>query len=303
MPSGKRAKQQRREAAASGKTPPPVRSKGGGGLPRGPRQASPRALAIGGGVVVIVIVAIVLAVVLGKSNGSNTGGASGDALTLKLASGTPAVGSSTGQDALQGAQQVATLFKGIPQDHFVLGSPTAPVTLTEFIDLQCPDCQIFETQDLPTLIKKYVRTGKLRIKMEPWMILDRPGTGVTDSHRGQKATIAAAAQNKAFQFAEVLYYNQGTEETNWMNDGVISQIAASVDGLKPAQLVSDANSASTATLVRQIDSLASSLAAKFPNFTGTPGLFLSKGNSAPQLYGAGVPNLSDLEHAIDALAK
>ena len=300
MPSGKRAKQQRREAAGA-KTPPPVRSKGG--LPRGPRQASPRALAIGGGVVVIVIVAIVLAVVLGKSNGSSTGNGSGDALTLQLASGTPAVGSSTSPTALQGAQDVATLFKGIPQDHFVLGSPTAPVTLTEFIDLQCPDCQIFETQDLPTLIHKYVRTGKLKIKMEPWMILDRPGTGVTDSHRGQKATIAAAAQNKAFQFAEVLYFNQGTEETNWMNDGVISQIAASVDGLKPAQLVSDANSAATATLVRQIDGLAGSLATKFPNFTGTPGLFLSKGNSAPQLYGAGVPTMSDLEHAIDALLK
>ena len=56
-------------------------------------------------------------------------------------------------------------------------------------------------------LQKYVRTGKLRIKVEPWSILDRPGTGVTDSDRGQKATIAAAAQNKAFQFAEVLYFN------------------------------------------------------------------------------------------------
>jgi len=305
MPSGKRAKQQRREAAATGKTPPPVRSKGGAG---GQRQASPRALAIGGGVVVIVIVAVVLAVVLGKSNGSGPTNGSGDSPTLHLAAGTPAVGSSK-NSVLQGATNIETMFKGIPENHFVLGSPTAPVTLTEFIDLQCPDCKQFETTELPTLVQKYVRTNKLQIKMEPWDILDRT-PDVHDSLRGQKATIAAAAQNRAFQFAELLYFNQGTEETGWMTDGVISQLAAGVDGLKPAQLVSDANSSATATLVHQIDALATSLTAKFPptqtsGFNGTPGIFLSKGNSAPVLFDntAGVPDLGNLEHAIDALAQ
>ena len=67
-----------------------------------------------------------------------------------------------------------------------------------------------------------------------------------DSDRGQKATIAAAAQNKAFNFAQVLYDNQGTEDTGWMNDAMISNIAASVDGLKPYQLATDANSAAHA---------------------------------------------------------
>lgn len=302
MPSGKRAKQQRRQAAQA---PPPVRSKGAGGQ----RQASPRALAIGGGVILIVIVAIVLAVVLGKSNG-NGGTGSGDSLTIKLASGTASVGSSTSPAALQGATEAAALFKGIPQSHFVLGSHTAPVVLTEFIDLQCPDCRDFETTQLPTLVQKYVRTGKLQIKMEPWEILDRPGTTTTDSHRGQKATIAAAAQNKAFQFAEMLYYNQGVEDSNWMNDSMISQAAASVDGLKPAQLVSDANSAATKSLVNDIDTLANQLATRFSTggtngtgFDGTPGLFLSKGKGALQFYGSGVPDLGNLESAINALLK
>lgn len=306
MPSGKRAKQQRREAATGGKTPPPVRSKGGAGA--GARQASPRALAIGGGILVIVIVVIVLAVVLGKSSGNGGGSASNDGPTLSLAPGTPAVGNSK-NTVLQAATEVAALYKGIPEDHFILGNPNAPVTLTEFIDLQCPDCQIFETQDMPTLVKKYVRTGKLRIKMMPWNILDRT-PDVHDSLRGQKATIAAAAQNKAFPFAELLYFNQGTEDTNWMNDGVISQIAAGVDGLKPAQLISDANSSATASLIKQIDSEANSLAQKNQNngvggagFVGTPGLFLSKGNGALQFYESAVPNLGQLEHAIDALLK
>jgi protein-disulfide isomerase len=295
MPSGKK------EAAT--RTPPPVRSKGAGGL-GGTRQASPRALAIAGGVVAIVVVAIVLAVVLGKSNGNGGGSGSGsnDGLTIGAVSGTPAVGDSQ-TSPLQGAASVATLFKGIPESHFVLGKPNAPVILTEFIDLQCPYCEIFETQDLPTLLQKYVRTGKLQVKLEPWEILDRPGTTTTDSARGQKATIAAAAQNKAFQFSELLYYNQGTEDSNWMTDKVIAQVAAGVDGLKPAQLVSDANSAATKTLVNEVDALATSLNKAYPAFNGTPGIFLSKVNGTPRLFGTGPPDMNALEQAIDALLK
>jgi protein-disulfide isomerase len=277
-----------------------VRSKG---APRGQRQASPRALAIGGGIIALVIVGIVLAVVLSKSSGVQTTDGSGDTETLNLAQGTPAVGSSTGADALQGASDVATLFKGIPQNGFVLGQANAPVLMTEFIDLQCPNCQIFDTQQLPILVQKYVRTGKLRIKVQPWSILDRPGTGVTDSDRGQKATIAAAAQNKAFQFAEVLYDNQGTEDSNWLTDGMVSQIAASVDGLNTAQLIGDANSGATQSAAQQVDSYASSLNAQFSAFTGTPGIFLSKGNGAPKLFASGVPDLGQLEAAINALLK
>jgi protein-disulfide isomerase len=300
MPSGKRARQQRRTAAAT--APPPVRSKGVGGSRT--RQASPRGLAIAGGIVLIAAIAIVLGVVLTKG-GSGGGSGSGDSQTLHLAQGTPAVGSSTGAVALQGAPDVAKLFKGIPQNHFVLGNPGAPVELTEFIDLQCPVCQTFETTELPTLIQKYVRPGKLRIKMEPWSILDRPGTGVVDSDRGQKATIAAAAQNKAFEFSEVLYINQGVEDSNWLDDSMVSQIAASVDGLKPAQLVSDANSATTKTLAQAVDNRASAFAAKNPAFNGTPSLLLAKGNGKPRYYGTGSPamDLANLEPAIDALLK
>jgi protein-disulfide isomerase len=301
MPSGKRARQQRQAASQA---PPPVRSKGGAGA----RQASPKVLAAAGGVIVLIVIAVVLAVVLGKSSGGTTTNGLGDTETLHLEAGTPAVGNSR-TSTMPNATEVATLFKGIPQNHFLLGSPNAPVTLTEFIDLQCPDCQEFETTELPTLVNKYVRTGKLKIRMEPWSILDRT-SDVTDSDRGQKATIAAAAQNKAFQFAEVLYWNQGAEESHWMIDGVISRIAASVDGLKTAQLINDANSSATAALVRQVDANATALSKKFPptatsGFNGTPGIFLSKGNGPPVLFDdvAGVPDLTSLEHAIDALEK
>jgi protein-disulfide isomerase len=243
---------------------------------------------------VIVVVAIVFAAVLGRGSSGGVANGSGDSEILNLAQGTPPVGSSTGTDALPGAGQVASMFRGIPESHFVLGKPSAPVELTEFIDLQCPDCQQFETTELPTLIRKYVRTGKLRIKMQPWSILDRTSSE-HDSDRGQKATIAAAAQNKAFPFAEILYVNQGIEGTNWMNDSMISKAAASVDGLKPGQLVDDANSAATKRIVQDVDR-----AAAAGQYQGTPTLLLARGNGMPHFYGTGVPNLGNLESAINA---
>src|SRR3954463_13223538 len=126
MPSGKRSKQQRRVVA-----PPPVQSKGAARA----RTASPRTLAIAGGVVGVVALVVVLVVVF-------TGGGGGS----KVPSGIPNVGSPTSDVALPGAADVDQMFKGVDQKQLTLGSAFAPVTMVQYIDLQCPFCQQFETQ-------------------------------------------------------------------------------------------------------------------------------------------------------------
>jgi protein-disulfide isomerase len=296
MPSGKRARQQRQQPVAA---PPPIRSKGGSG---GARQASPRTLAIAGGVILVVIVAVVLAIVLSNKGGNAAAGYDGP--TIGIPAGMPATGNSSSASALPGAADVKKLFHGIPQKGFVLGKPNAPVTLVEYIDLQCPVCQAFETTELPTLISKYVRPGKLKIEMKTWNILDAVH-GTDDSLRGQKATIAAAKQNKAFDFAEVLYDNQGPEGTNWLNNAMVANIAASVDGLNLSQLASDANTSATSNLIHQIDTYANSQSPPAGPFNGTPTLLLAKGNGTPKYYGTGGPamDLVNLEPAIDKLLR
>jgi protein-disulfide isomerase len=169
----------------------------------------------------------------------------------------------------------------------------------EYIDLQCPNCLAFEQQQLGPLITKYVRKGKLKINMQPWSILDQT-PDVHDSNRGQKATIAAAVQNKAFNFAQVLYDNQGVEDSHWMNDATISNVAASVDGLKPYKLATDANGGATRSVINGI----TNWAATHPSeMTGTPTLYLIKGSGDPEYFGTGVPTLASLEAAIDAKLK
>jgi protein-disulfide isomerase len=276
MPSGKRARQQRQQAGREARTPPPVQSKGVGGVRT--RQASPRVLGIAGVVAVAVIVAIVLGITL--SGGGNK----------VSAASFPPVGSATWPNALPNSGYVGQMFKGIPQSGVVLGSPKAPATLTEFIDLQCPICKEFETEQLPTLVKKYVRKGKLNIRMEPWSILSAP-----DSPRGQAATLAASLQNKAFQFAEMLYVNQGTENTGWLTQNFVGTAASSIDGMDPKRVLDDETSPRVKASVSDVNNAASA-----QNFTGTPTLLLNHKGQKAHVVAVGVPDLSTLESEINA---
>ena len=272
MPSGKKSKQMRRAAAAA---PPPVQSKG---MPRR-RQADPKVLAAVGGVVVLAIIGIVLGLVL--SGGRSGGG---------LPSGTPAVGNCA-SNGLPGCQDVESLFKGIPQKGLYLGSPFAKAQMVMFIDLQCPFCQQYETTVMPEIIKKYVRPGKVRVKVEPWAFIG------PDSTRGQRAMFAAAKQDKAWNFAEILYLNQQTENTGWLNDSMVAQAAASIDGLDVKQLLNDQKGSDIDSQISDVEA-----AAKANKVTGTPTVFVGKTGTTPKLVGANgsVPDLAQTEAAIDA---
>jgi protein-disulfide isomerase len=277
MPSGKRARQQRQAAAATaGRTPPPVRSKGAGG--RG-RQASPRVLGIAGGIALVVIIVVVLAVVLGNGGSSN-----------KSTSDLPAVGKCNSTVALSGACDANALFKGIPQQGLVLGKPSAPVEMEMFIDVQCPICQQYEVDSLPTIVKKYIRTGKVQLHLQPCALIG------PQSKTGRLALIAASFQNKGFEYAKVLYDNQGQEDSGWLTDSMMGQIAASVNGLKVQQVLSQKNDSASSTIASKVDELA-----KKANVQGTPTILVGPtGGKLQDIMPPGyAPTLQITEQAIN----
>jgi protein-disulfide isomerase len=283
MPSGKRARQQRREAATAPKAPPPVRSKGVGGVR--PRQASPRALAIAGGVVLVAVIAIVLGVVL--SSGGGGGSSSGGSPIADL----PKIGNANSPVALDGAPDANALFNGIPQQGLVLGKASAPIEMEMFIDVQCPLCQEYEVNSLPTVVRENIKTGKVQLHLQPWAFLG------DQSFSGRLGLIAASFQNKGYQYAKVLYDNQGDENTGWLDDREMAVIAASVTGLNLKKWWSDVNSSGA----KSIASAVSKLAQK-GNIQGTPTVLVGCTGSKLQSVSAAlsVPTLQETQQAINA---
>ncbi len=215
MTSGKVSKRRRREAKVP---PPPVKGAGGS------RQASPKVL------IVAAAVLIALAAIGVGLGFAFRGGGSSSSTT------TPLTGSLV--NALPSAAAVQKLLRGIPQSANVLGSAKAPVTMIEYIDLQCPACQEFETQAMPQLIPRYVRTGKVKVVARPIAFIG------SDSERGRAAALAAAEQDRLFNFMELLYFNQGTENTGWLNDKMVKAAASSIPGLDVSALLGARDSSS-----------------------------------------------------------
>jgi protein-disulfide isomerase len=141
------------------------------------------------------------------------------------------------------AGQAPSLLGGIPQAGLTLGKASAPVTLVEFNDMQCPICREYQANVFPTLVQRYVRTGKLKMDMKLQAFIG------PDSVTAGRAVAAAATQNLAWTYADIFYTNQQQENSGYVTPDFLKSIAAATPGLNDAKLTQDASSsAATQTL-------------------------------------------------------
>jgi 2-hydroxychromene-2-carboxylate isomerase len=117
-----------------------------------------------------------------------------------------------------------------------------------------------------------------------------------DSSRGRNAIIAAGAQNKAFDLAQLLYDNQGTENTGWLDDAMVAHAARSIPGLNPRRLFATRGSARVKQQASAFDD-----AAAADGVTGTPTLFVAApGTSRQEVALASPTDERSLVAAIEA---
>jgi protein-disulfide isomerase len=265
MTSGKQARLKRKAQAP----PPPVRSKG---APR--RKASPKVLAAAAVVLALIAAGIAIAFSVGGGSSSSSG-------TI------PARGSLV--NALPNAALAERLLKGIPQHGTVLGSPKAPVTMIEYIDLQCSACRAFETQIMPSIVPKYLRTGKVRVEARPIVAIG------PDSVLGVRGALAAARQDRLFNFAQILYYNQGPENGGWLTDQEVEDAAASIPGLDVHAFLKAVGSSAVRAEQKRFNDEANADAV-----SGTPTLLVGKtGGKLNDVSPGVVPDVPTLSAALD----
>jgi len=255
MTSGKQARRARQAQVRR----PPVKSTEG-------RRASPAILLLALLGFVGIAVAVVLAVVFAGSGS----------------------GSSSAGSTLPDADVISRQLDGIPQRGNVLGKANAPVTMIEYIDLQCPVCRKFETSVMPSILTRYVRTGKLKVIARPVAIIGQ------DSERGVLGMIAAGRQNRAFNLSQLLYFNQGRENGGWLDDDMVASAATSIPGVD-VKAVQDA--AKSSAVAREAQAFANQ--AQADNLAGTPTIIVGKTGGKLTPLPAGDPGLSALTAAID----
>jgi protein-disulfide isomerase len=148
-------------------------------------------------------------------------------LAVVIVAAAVAVAGSGGGGSEKGGSSATTVsaLKGIPQSGIALGSPKAPVTMVEFADLQCPFCAQYERDVFPTIVKRYVRTGKMRLELRLLRFIG------PDSDRLARVAAAAAGQNRMWQFVALAYQRQGRENSGYATDDFINRLSADA-GLK-----------------------------------------------------------------------
>jgi len=211
-----------------------------------------------GGIAGVVVVIIAIILIATGSGGSKNA---------------PAPKSSAANAA---AATVISLLQGIPQHGSTLGNPNAPVTMQYFGDLECPICKEFTLGALPTLIQKYVRTGKVKIEYHSMETATRERETFQTQ---QVAALAAGKQNLMWHYVELFYHEQGEEGSGYVTESYLQGLAAQVPGLSLSEWSAARNDPAYANQV-----ISDAQAANRAGFTGTPSFLIGKSNGSLQRY-------------------
>jgi protein-disulfide isomerase len=185
--------------------------------------------------------------------------------------------------------ELGGLLAGLPQSANALGSSAAPATLEYFGDLQCPFCRDFTLGPLPSLIQRWVRSGKLRIEYHALETATRePDVFLAQ----QVAALAAGKQGKAWEFIETFYRHQGQEGSGYVTEVFLHSIASRVPGLDIEQWDSDRTDPDLAARIADDEQ-----AAESTGLRGTPSFLIGR-TAGPMAI---LDNQTSLDAAIERL--
>ncbi len=191
--------------------------------------------------------------------------------------------------AVHGVAETEALLEGIPQRGNVLGEPGAPVTIVEYADYQCPYCARWALDTLPAIADEYVRPGKVRIVFQGVALLGE------DSVTALQAAVSAGMQDKQWNVGELLYHNQGAENSGWVTDDLLRDIGASVPGLDVDAMMDGRESAEVADAIGEAQA-----EAQAAGITGTPSFEITKRGGQPTFLPGARP-LDEFRQILDQM--
>ncbi len=237
------------------------------------------------GVVVAAVIVAVVAVVVSSSGGSST----------------KETGIQTGTTQTATYDAVASELQGIPQSGTTLGKASAPVTIQYFGDLECPICKAFTEGDedggLPQLITGPVKDGQVKLVYKSF----ETASGAVNNDRfipQQVAAYAAGKQDLFWDYAELFYHEQGSEDDRYVTESYLDGLAKQIPSLNFTKWESDRKDPALTTQVKADGQLATS-----DGLTGTPTL-VAIGSKNEEIVPAatGIPTYSEIMTAVKAVS-
>lgn len=129
--------------------------------------------------------------------------------------------SALNSDTNSGSRLSLDTSKGSP----ILGSESAPVTIVEFGDYQCPFCQRWNINTKPLVVRDYINTGKVNMIYMDLMVVG------ADSLKAHAGSYCAEEQGLYWQYHDFLYANQGHENDGWASSQNLKTLVSQMDGI------------------------------------------------------------------------
>jgi protein-disulfide isomerase len=186
-------------------------------------------------------------------------------------------------------RDVTAILRGIPQHGLTLGNPGAPVLLVEFADLQCPYCREFAATSWPQIVKRYIKTGKVRMELRLVNILGE------DSVKANKAVTAAGLQDHMWDASMRFYDVQGQEGSGYVTDGFLRGVLGGVHGLDTPRAMRDRSSRAVTDQLAAVHTLQSRY-----DVHSTPTLMIGSDFNDLEPVADGVISADKLAQAINA---
>jgi len=116
-----------------------------------------------------------------------------------------------------------------------MGLQTAKVVVEELADFQCPFCGRFNSVAEPRLREQYVQTGKIRFIFRNYLVVG------AESNLAANAALCAGDQDAFWAYHDLLYTNQGAENSGAFASPRLESFAAqlNLDGVKFDQCLSN----------------------------------------------------------------
>jgi protein-disulfide isomerase len=195
------------------------------------------------------------------------------------------LGSAGGSSA--SSEDVDKLYSGIPQNGTTLGKGSAPVTIYLYEDFQCPICAQFSRKTFPEVVDRSVRGGEVKVVSQPLTFIG------SDSVPAARGALAAGEQDRYWPYAQLLFENQGKENSGYVTDEFLKSQAENTPGLDVGEWSSDLKGSS---VTRQLQAAQSK--AQSAGVNATPTLIFSGPGGQTKLVG-----LYDYEQVSQAIAQ